>query len=128
MKGLDSLTHEIADNLSVVLKELTDSLKESKNVIESAETIQENRHKAITKSINTIKDIMNNPLMVKVSSDTTQTEDDGSSSNNESESIGGKVGTQQSSKVEVDHNSKGTGRKEEKTTGRPSRTPNSTKV
>lgn len=77
MQGLDNLTTAIAEKLSAVLADLVAKLEESKTTIETAERIQTNRHKLIEKSIKDVREIMENPISVLVSSDTTQTGDDG---------------------------------------------------
>ena len=77
MGNLDNLTTAIAEKLSGVLAELVEKLEESKTTIETAERIQTARHKLIDKSIDKVKEIMENPISVLVSSDTTQAGDDG---------------------------------------------------
>lgn len=77
MGNLDKLTEAIAEKLSVVLANLVEKLEESKKTIETAETIQTKRHKLIDDSIKKVKEIMENPINVLVSSDTTESEDDG---------------------------------------------------
>lgn len=79
--NLDNLTEAIANNLSTVLQELVDSLKEAKETIDKAENIQDKRHKKIDESIKKFKELTEGPVIIKVSSDTTE---DADINNNES--------------------------------------------
>lgn len=81
--NLDALTKSIVEQLTPVLQHLVERLEESKDVINQADHIQKERHKQINTAIRQIKDIMANPIAVKVSSDTTE-EDDDNSTNTES--------------------------------------------
>jgi len=95
MGNLDGLTNAIAEKLSTVLEKLINSLNEAKDTINTADTIQTKRHNAIQKTIREVKEIMDNPISIKVSSDTTESQDDESNYGNSSTSpIGGQVGTQ----------------------------------
>lgn len=68
--GLDKLTKELSDDLSVVLKHLTNELKASAKVIDKAEKIQKDRHKKIEESIKSISKLMADPLQVIVTQST----------------------------------------------------------
>jgi hypothetical protein len=85
---LDSLTNAIANNLSVVLKQLGDKMTEAKTTIEITEKIQEKRHKLINESIAKVKDIMANEIVVSVN-----TSNNSSSTSTGSTSSGGSTST-----------------------------------
>lgn len=76
MGNLDNLTTAIGDKLYAVLENLVNSLNNSSEVISKAENIQETRHAKIKEAMNEIRSIMNQELIVKVSSDTTEQLDD----------------------------------------------------
>lgn len=92
--NLDALTKSIVEQLTPVLQHLVERLEESKDVINQADHIQKERHKQINTAIRQIKDIMANPIAVKVSSDTI--EEDDNSTNTES--------TQSNATVKVNKN------------------------
>lgn len=78
---LDSLTNAIANNLSVVLKQLADKMEEAKATIKITEQMQAKRHKLINDSIATVKNIMSKEIIVTVNTatnDTTSSTDTGS--------------------------------------------------
>ena len=68
----------IANNLSVVLKQLADKMEEAKATIKITEQMQEKRHKLINASIAEVKNIMSKEIIVTVntaSNDTTTSTD-----------------------------------------------------
>ena len=74
---LDKLTTAVVDKLTPVLAALVQRLEESANTINKADEIQTRRHKKIQEAINTVQNLMTNPLQVVVSSETTENMDDG---------------------------------------------------
>ena len=74
---LDKLTTAVVDKLTPVLSALVRRLEESANTINKADEIQTRRHKKIQEAINTVQNLMANPLQVVVSSETTENMDDG---------------------------------------------------
>lgn len=84
--NLDALTKSIVEQLTPVLQHLVERLEESKDVINQADHIQKERHKQINTAIRQIKDIMANPIAVKVSSDTTEDDDDNSTNTESTQS------------------------------------------
>lgn len=77
--NLEGLVNGIVNKLTPVLENLVNSLNESKQTIEKAESVQDKRHKKIDQAMNTIREIMSNEVKVVVSSDTTSEFDDGGS-------------------------------------------------
>lgn len=90
---LDSLTNAIANNLSVVLKQLADKMEEAKTTIKITEQMQAKRHKLINDSIATVKNIMSKEIIVTVN---TATNDTTSSTDTGSYSPGGTPGSSNS--------------------------------
>ena len=66
MGNLDKLTDAISNRLSVVLKELVNRLIESKKTIELSNVMHEERKKFINNSVQTIREIMNKPMVVEI--------------------------------------------------------------
>ena len=64
--SLEGLTDVLANKVSVVLSNLTDSLDKSANVINTAEKIQKDRHAKITDALKQLKSLMDKPLNVSV--------------------------------------------------------------
>lgn len=75
--NLDQLTDAIANKLVLVLNDLIDKLEESKDTINKADKIQQDRQKLIDASIKEVRELIENPINIKVSSDTTDNGDDG---------------------------------------------------
>ena len=63
---LNTFTKTLANDLAEVLEHLTEQLKESAKSIDTAERIQKERHKQISKSIQTVNSLLNNPVNVIV--------------------------------------------------------------
>jgi hypothetical protein len=80
------LTNAIANNLSVVLKQLGDKMEDAKATIKITEQMQAKRHKLINDSIAKVKDIMSNEIVVTVN---TSNNDSTSSTSSASSSTGG---------------------------------------
>ena len=64
--SLEGLTDVLANKVSVVLSNLTDSLDKSANVINTAEKIQKDRHAKITDALKQLKSLMDKPLNISV--------------------------------------------------------------
>jgi len=75
--SLDKFADVLATKLTVVLSKLVESLDKSAETINNADAAQAKRQKAINDAIKEIKDIMQDPVIIKVSSDTTESEDNG---------------------------------------------------
>ena len=78
--SLDKFADVLATKLTVVLSEIVESLNASATTINNADAAQAKRQKAINNAIKEIKEIMKDPVIVKVSSDTTESNDDNSTS------------------------------------------------
>lgn len=94
---LNAFTKTLANDLAEVLEHLTEQLKESAKSIDTAERIQKERHKQISKSIQTVNSLLNNPVNVIVKQEdiaNTQSEPDNSGSgfNDSSASFSGGSG------------------------------------
>lgn len=94
---LNAFTKTLANDLAEVLEHLTEQLKESAKSIDTAERIQKERHKQISKSIQTVNSLLNNPVNVIVKQEdiaNTQSEPDnpGSGFNDSSASFSGGSG------------------------------------
>ena len=64
--NLDELTEAISTNLTSVLNELVAQLNLAKESINDAHALQEARKKLINESIEKVKDIMSNPMVIEI--------------------------------------------------------------
>lgn len=66
MENLDSFTTALADKLTIVFKNLADKLDEAKKSIKDADALHSKREKLIKGSVNTIKELMKQEMIVKI--------------------------------------------------------------
>ena len=71
--SLDKVADTLSNDLAVVLKNLVDSLTEAKDTIDSAHQLQGDRHKKIEEAINTVRNLMDSPLKINVSTESSST-------------------------------------------------------
>ena len=71
--GLDKLTSTLSNELAIVLKNLVDSLNEAKTTINSAHQLQGDRHNKIEEAINKVRSLMEYPLKINVSTESSST-------------------------------------------------------
>ena len=64
--SLDKVANTLSNELSVVLKELVDSLNEAKGTINTAHELQNDRHKKIEEAITKVRRLMDSPLNITV--------------------------------------------------------------
>ena len=73
--NLDNLTDALSNKLSAVLLELVNQLKKAEATISNAHELQERRKKLIEESVETVKSLMANPMIVEISQKTDEDED-----------------------------------------------------
>ena len=78
--SLDKFTNLLNKKLSTTLTNLATQIKHSETIINTAAELQKKRHTAITESINQIKTIMDQKLIVEVNHQSAQTSEPGKSS------------------------------------------------
>ena len=66
MENLDSFTTALADKLASILKNLAAKLDEAKKSIKDADALHSKREKLIKGSVNTIKELMKQEMIVKI--------------------------------------------------------------
>ena len=66
MGNLDSFTNVLANKLTIVLQNLAAKLDEAKKSIKDADTLHSKREKLIKGSVNTIKELMKQEMIVKI--------------------------------------------------------------
>ena len=66
MENLDSFTTALADKLTIVFKNLAAKLDEAKKSIKDADALHSKREKLIKGSVNTIKELMKQEMIVKI--------------------------------------------------------------
>ena len=81
--SLDKFTNLLNKKLSTTLTNLATQIKHSETIINTAAELQKKRHTAITESINQIKTIMDQKLIVEVNHQSAQTSEPGKSSGSE---------------------------------------------
>lgn len=71
MENLDSFTTALADKLASILKNLAAKLDEAKKSIKDADALHSKREKLIKGSVNTIKELMKQEMIVKIEQENT---------------------------------------------------------
>lgn len=66
MENLDSFTTALVDKLTIVFKNLANKLDEAKKSIKDADALHSKREKLIKGSVNTIKELMKQEMIVKI--------------------------------------------------------------